>query len=343
MRSVQARRFSFRSFMVPLPPVARRWPRASLLVFSADMPSFDTGRLGLYLQSGASVVFGEWACTSSRKPPAGNSGSATAGFRSTRPVWGATMSTERRTNGLWSFQSTHPVWGATGPCNSGRAGASISIHAPRVGCDFFGVVTEFNINISIHAPRVGRDDSRLLPRKSRPISIHAPRVGRDRQQAVAAQEQANFNPRAPCGVRPPRPPTAWSAACNFNPRTPCGVRRSTRRTASATWPFQSTHPVWGATKDKLEMLTAAQISIHAPRVGCDCGADRGRGQDAAFQSTHPVWGATINEAARSGSGSDFNPRTPCGVRPHRPGRAGRRAGISIHAPRVGCDQSAAWM
>ena len=56
------------------------------------------------------------------------------------------------------------------------------------------------------------------------------------------------------------------------------------------------------------------ISIHAPRVGCD---------DRSFRDLPGV----VN----------FNPRTPCGVRP-RPVRSRKGATpISIHAPRVGCD------
>ena len=36
-------------------------------------------------------------------------------------------------------------------------------------------------------------------------------------------------------------------------------------------------------------------------------------------------------------GLDFNPRTPCGVRPARPTRDTHTAAISIHAPLAGCD------
>ena len=146
--------------------------------------------------------------------------------------------------------------------------------------------------------------------------------------------------------------------------------------------FQSTHPVWGATKPLTLLVLAQLISIHAPRVGCDQGlaavsvlglisihAPR-VGCDLEisscstspwrFQSTHPVWGATrirlssglddviSIHAPRVGCDAamciyslipsiDFNPRTPCGVRHPdfvEPGATGR---ISIHAPRVGCD------
>ena len=34
-----------------------------------------------------------------------------------------------------------------------------------------------------------------------------------------------------------------------------------------------------------------------------------------FQSTHPVWGATVARKLRTEPPTDFNPRTPCGVRP----------------------------
>ena len=79
------------------------------------------------------------------------------------------------------------------------------------------------------------------------------------------------------------------------------------------------------------------ISIHAPRAGCDVA-------DIRFRL----------------HAHNFNPRTPCGVRPHlegivpshisifqsthpvrgatvQDGRKGRRGVISIHAPRAGCD------
>ena len=83
--------------------------------------------------------------------------------------------------------------------------------------------------------------------------------------------------------------------------------------------------------------------------------------DLKFQSTHPVWGATTAHMGRAARTWNFNPRTPCGVRrrstghPRPPGRfqsthlvwgATASTGstwpakwISIHAPRVGCDQS----
>ena len=78
-------------------------------------------------------------------------------FQSTHPVWGATSSAMSRATCLRYFnprtpcgvrldklvrekrisifQSTHPVWGATLTYDDDHLPESISIHAPRVGCD----------------------------------------------------------------------------------------------------------------------------------------------------------------------------------------------------------------
>ena len=100
--------------------------------------------------------------------------------------------------------------------------------------------------------------------------------------------------------------------------------------------FQSTHPVRGATCWRLLRQKRRDISIHAPRAGCDAGAYAlniltdisihapRAGCDAQFfrvllslrkfQSTHPVRGATIGKMLDN-----------------------YVTLISIHAPRAGCD------
>ena len=122
--------------------------------------------------------------------------------------------------------------------------------------------------ISIHAPRVGCDLPLSPQIQAGQISIHAPRVGCDQANQVTFRELVDFNPR-----------------------TPCGVRHVTVYDGFVRVKFQSTHPVWGATRIRRESVGRLQ-----------------------FQSTHPVWGAT-GEAFQSGD----------------------TLGISIHAPRVGCD------
>ena len=78
--------------------------------------------------------------------------------------------------------------------------------------------------------------------------------------------------------------------------------------------FQSTLPVWGAT-DVVERNQAYYtISIHAPRVGSD--GERHR---------------------RCRFCRHFNPRSPCGERPHLHQSTQQSCQISIHAPRVGSD------
>ena len=114
------------------------------------------------------------------------------------------------------------------------------------------------------------------------------------------------------------------------PRVGCDTRAGAHSGFDS--PFQSTHPVWGATGSLYYYFVVYMVSIHAPRVGCDskerkgcfnprtpCGVrqDNTIADDDAemFQSTHPVWGATSFRASSI-----------------------RFAIVSIHAPRVGCDK-----
>ena len=124
------------------------------------------------------------------------------------------------------------------------------------------------------------------------VSIHAPRVGRDDAAVDTHQRDRSFNPRAPCGAR-----------------------RVATSVCDVSMLFQSTRPVWGATRSYLRLLLPILVSIHAPRVGRDnfvsssspvfscfnprapCGARRfvvvDREKYLSFQSTRPVWGATV--------------------------------------------------
>ena len=146
----------------------------------------------------------------------------------------------------------------------------------------------------------------------------------------------------------------------FNPRTPRGVRQREGALCRWRWGFQSTHPARGATPGWCAALPSyhyfnprtprgvrllsrfalpryAQISIHAPREGCDrelSGVDAVRHQ---FQSTHPARGATPWRLANSFPSTYFNPRTPRGVRHRFSGSPRPEISISIHAPREGCD------
>ena len=124
------------------------------------------------------------------------------------------------------------------------------------------------------------------------ISIHAPRAGCDHRQCQGVQQEpiSIHAPRAGCDMAST---IRHNRARDFNPRTPCGVRLRAIKAKYAALIFQSTHPVRGATIAYLE-------------------SDSG---DRIFQSTHPVRGATRELFGISRGTGNFNPRTPCGVRP----------------------------
>ena len=74
--------------------------------------------------------------------------------------------------------------------------------------------------------------------------------------------------------------------------------------------FQSTHPVRGATGHAPLTEMTPQISIHAPREGCDRPVSHPVRSRKVFQSTHPVRGATCSPILIRWSIRYFNPRTP---------------------------------
>ena len=80
-----------------------------------------------------------------------------------------------------------------------------------------------------------------------------------------------------------------------------------------------------------------KISIHAPRAGCDAGEGTTTSLLRIFQSTHPVRGATFPRLRAESRWTNFNPRTPCGVRHKEITLPAGHTWISIHAPRAGCD------
>ena len=211
----------------------------------------------------------------------------------------------------------------------------VSIHAPRVGRDFQDRLCFGGCRVSIHAPRVGRDAFKVLSLSAIVVSIHAPRVGRDMISDFLLQRDSCFNPRAPCGARP-----------------------TTRLTRCATARFQSTRPVWGATRkssgagrdgkvsihaprvgrDFCTMFTVIKqgVSIHAPRVGRDTKATTETAVQIGFNPRAPC-GARQFFQKHYRHQISFNPRAPCGARPELTEIRAFGPIVSIHAPRVGRD------
>ena len=171
----------------------------------------------------------------------------------------------------------------------------------------------------------------------------------------------NFNPRAPCGARHLTILAALEGAADFNPRAPCGARPPRRcvwhprgcisihaprvgrdctpslKTLPTTR-FQSTRPVWGATRAHLSGgWHWRTFQSTRPVWGATCSGFVVFRKPEKFQSTRPVWGATSAAVKRHGIAGNFNPRAPCGARRLMPVTCCSRLSISIHAPRVGRD------
>ena len=168
------------------------------------------------------------------------------------------------------------------------------------------------------------------------ISIHAPRVGGDITDVSLCRRPDNFNPRPPCGGRHTHGDCSFCDH-DFNPRPPCGGRQRRDVSPPRKTTFQSTPPVWGATRPpSLGICTARTISIHAPRVGGDRSDRRHQGGATNFNPRPPCGGRRPSHILFQ-LHIDFNPRPPCGGRLSPPGPAQSQSNISIHAPRVGGD------
>ena len=102
------------------------------------------------------------------------------------------------------------------------------------------------IAISIHAPREGCDDLRSGFFGLNTISIHAPREGCDPVFANIGEQPILFQ-----STHPARGATGFKRVLVVAPK------------------FQSTHPARGATEEDEEDDDDEEISIHAPREGCD--------------------------------------------------------------------------
>ena len=168
------------------------------------------------------------------------------------------------------FQFTHPGRGATcGGHNLRDINLSFNSRTPG-GVRLAGSITKHNrATVSIHAPREGCDISQIIilvsdmcfnsrtpggvrlvrhdkARRNECVSIHAPREGCD------------------LGAMP-----ACLKRSRFNSRTPGGVRLVHTYGRVITIGFQFTHPGRGATYSWRTSQTRSSVSIHAPREGCD--------------------------------------------------------------------------
>ena len=168
------------------------------------------------------------------------------------------------------------------------------------------------------------------------VSIHAPREGCDGYKAITELRHNGFNSRTPGGVR----------------------RRSSDFLALLL--HVSIHaPREGCDPPPSRSMMLSSVSIHAPREGCDSYLCDKYGLHSKFQFTHPGRGATsvprntetatpMFQFTHPGRGATTTHRQTnllCGVSIHAP-REGcdhrwllwrRPHFVSIHAPREGCD------
>ena len=190
--------------------------------------------------------------------------------------------------------------------------------------------------ISTHAPLAGRDYSCSVILSNSCISTHAPLAGRDGGVAVWILSPTNFNPRAPCGARPPptqsgrrsvfrfqptRPlrgatfqPVKRNCLLYFNPRAPCGARRRIARMVFVCH-FISTHAPLAGRDGRTPEYVALPCDFN-PRA--PCGARQRRSKSVVVKPY-------------------FNPRAPCGARRYTVDEGMQQAKISTHAPLAGRD------
>ena len=147
------------------------------------------------------------------------------------------------------FQSTLPVWGATPLPPLAVVVPGISIHAPRVGSDStrsgtWRAPSGFQSTLPVWgATQIWTNFSNMVGFQST-----LPVWGATRPNSPWPAGTPHFNPRSPCGER-----HGWHGQgkppLNFNPRSPCGERLTEEERRNMSQGFQSTLPVWGATRD----------------------------------------------------------------------------------------------
>ena len=168
------------------------------------------------------------------------------------------------------------------------------------------------------------------------ISIHAPLAGCDHKHSLRKKGEQLFQ-----STHPLRGATTINRRDmfknDFNPRTPCGVRLYFFSQTFDIDKFQSTHPLRGATCRLLSSRLSILFQSTHPLRGATSLAGLKDLVVKVFQSTHPLRGATIsvlfscfsmiisihaplagcdhNAASLFFIRQNFNPRTPCGVRP----------------------------
>ena len=110
-----------------------------------------------------------------------------------------------------------------------------------------------------------------------------------------------------------------------------GCDRYINRYARYIDTFQSTHPLRGATRIGIRLHRRICISIHAPLAGCD-GILHQPGLDHYDFNPRTPCGVRPDSAGAGAGRGNFNPRTPCGVRHCFPSHCGRHGDFNPRTP-----------
>ena len=146
------------------------------------------------------------------------------------------------------------------------------------------------------------------------ISIHAPRAGSDSFHVLMAVTPSYFNPRSPCGERPP-PSLRLVSSLPFQSTLPVrGATDALKLAPKSRAKFQSTLPVRGATSRAPKRKESHYYFNPRSPCGERLVQPESGGAGYVFQSTLPVRGATLYTPQTLTDEQNFNPRSPCGER-----------------------------
>ena len=237
----------------------------------------------------------------------------------------------------------------------------VSIHAPREGCDCDliknkSIAERFQFTHPGRGAttwRLARPCSRRKFQFTHPgrgatliflcapvvrwVSIHAPREGCDCLRLVPLRYKPRFNSRTPGGVRR-LGYEGYKVTDPFQFTHPGrGATQCSSKGATGNTPFQFTHPGRGATKSSFRIPGYSQVSIHAPREGCDAPLTAPRQRHHRFNSRTPG-GVRQQLGDISGGSKQFQFTHPGRGATQSRNRASQGSEVSIHAPREGCDR-----
>ena len=215
------------------------------------------------------------------------------------------------------FQPSLPLRGAMARANDPGFKVGISTLAPLAGSDAVEHVAEELAHISTLAPLAGSDEhqTRAVLEHLR-ISTLAPLARSDSRWRSRRLSGGHFNPRSPCGERPPRPQQPGRSLLISTLAPLAGSDALRRSRASGASGFQPSLPLRGATRRHRAPRARRGISTLAPLAGSD--------------HTIALLGYLF---------FDFNPRSPCGERPHWMCEACRDQGFQPSLPLRGATEA----